>query len=91
MDYPFNLTGVLYFPKLKNDFEVPKNKIQLYSRQVFITDEVKDIVPEFLMLLQRGSTIRHHKLRWYESTKGRMESLISLLDRVLKNMDSDAS
>jgi molecular chaperone HtpG len=49
--YPFNLTGVLYFPKLKNDFEVQKNKIKLFSRQVFITDEVKDIVPEFLMLL----------------------------------------
>ena len=51
VDYPFNLTGILYFPKIKNDFEVQKNKIQLYSRQVFITDEVKDIVPEFLMLL----------------------------------------
>jgi len=51
VDYPFNLTGVLYFPKIKNDFEFQKNKIQLYSRQVFITDEVKDIVPEFLMLL----------------------------------------
>ncbi|MEX2336672.1 MAG: molecular chaperone HtpG [Fulvivirga sp.] len=51
VDYPFNLTGVLYFPKAKNDFEVQKNKIQLYSRQVFITDEVKDVVPEFLMLL----------------------------------------
>lgn len=51
VDYPFNLTGVLYFPKLKNDFEITKNKIQLYSRQVFITDEVKDIVPEFLLLL----------------------------------------
>lgn len=51
VDYPFNLTGVLYFPKLKNDFEVQKNKIQLYSRQVFITDEVKDVVPDFLMLL----------------------------------------
>jgi len=51
VDYPFNLTGVLYFPKLKNDFEVQKNKIKLFSRQVFITDEVKDIVPEFLMLL----------------------------------------
>ena len=51
MDYPFNLTGILYFPKIKNDFEVQKNKIQLYSRQVFITDEVKDVVPEFLMLL----------------------------------------
>jgi len=51
VDYPFNLTGVLYFPKIKNDFEFQKNKIQLYSRQVFITNEVKDIVPEFLMLL----------------------------------------
>ncbi|MET3981551.1 molecular chaperone HtpG [Mucilaginibacter sp. UYP25] len=51
VDYPFNLTGVLYFPKLKNDFEITRNKIKLYSRQVFITDEVKDIVPEFLMLL----------------------------------------
>jgi len=51
VDYPFNLTGILYFPKLKNDFEIQKNKIQLYSKQVFITDEVKDIVPEFLQLL----------------------------------------
>jgi len=51
VDYPFNLTGILYFPKVKNDFEIQKNKIQLYSRQVFITDEVKDVVPEFLMLL----------------------------------------
>ena len=51
VDYPFNLTGILYFPKIKNDFEVQKNKIQLFSRQVFITDEVKDVVPEFLMLL----------------------------------------
>jgi len=51
VDYPFNLTGVLYFPKVKNDFEITKNKIKLFSRQVFITDEVKDIVPEFLMLL----------------------------------------
>lgn len=51
VDYPFNLTGVLYFPKVKNDFEIQKNKIKLFSRQVFITDEVKDIVPEFLLLL----------------------------------------
>ncbi|MFC4871230.1 molecular chaperone HtpG [Negadavirga shengliensis] len=51
VDYPFNLTGVLYFPKIKNEFELQKNKIKLFSRQVFITDEVKDIVPEFLMLL----------------------------------------
>ncbi|WP_339608386.1 molecular chaperone HtpG [uncultured Roseivirga sp.] len=51
VDYPFELTGILYFPKLKKDFEIQKNKIQLYSRQVFITDETKDVVPEFLMLL----------------------------------------
>ena len=51
VDYPFNLTGVLYFPKVKNDFDMQRNKIKLYSRQVFVTDEVKDIVPEFLMLL----------------------------------------
>lgn len=51
IDYPFNLTGVLYFPKLSNSIEVQKNKIQLYSNQVFITDDVKEIVPEFLTLL----------------------------------------
>lgn len=51
VDYPFNLTGVLYFPKVKNEFDIQRNKIKLFSRQVFITDEVKDIVPEFLMLL----------------------------------------
>ena len=51
VDYPFNLTGVLYFPKVKKEMDLKPNKIKLYSRQVFITDEVKDIVPEFLMLL----------------------------------------
>ncbi len=51
VDYPFNLTGVLYFPKVKNDMDLQRNKIKLFSRQVFITDEVKDVVPEFLMLL----------------------------------------
>jgi molecular chaperone HtpG len=51
VDYPFNLTGILYFPKVKNELNLHKDKIQLYSRQVFITDEVKDVVPEFLMLL----------------------------------------
>jgi molecular chaperone HtpG len=52
VDYPFNLTGILYFPKIRQSYEIQKDKIQLYSNQVFITDEVKDIVPEFLMLLQ---------------------------------------
>jgi molecular chaperone HtpG len=51
VDYPFNLTGILYFPKLKNNLEVQKNKIKLFSRQVFITDAVEGIVPEFLTLL----------------------------------------
>ncbi|MFI5153839.1 MAG: molecular chaperone HtpG [Chitinophagales bacterium] len=52
VDYPFNLTGILYFPTIKQTYEIQKDKIQLYSSQVFVTDEVKDIVPEFLMLLQ---------------------------------------
>ena len=51
IDYPFNLTGVLYFPKLNNSLEIQKNKIQLYSNQVYVTDDVKEIVPEFLLLL----------------------------------------
>ena len=51
VDYPFNLTGILYFPKIKHSYEIQKDKINLYSNQVFVTDEVKDVVPEFLMLL----------------------------------------
>lgn len=51
VDYPFNLTGILYFPKLANNIEVQKNKIQLYCNQVYVTDSVEGIVPEFLMLL----------------------------------------
>ena len=52
VDYPFELTGILYFPKLRKDVELRKDKIQLYSRQVFITDNLEDIVPEYLGLLQ---------------------------------------
>ncbi len=51
VDYPFNLTGVLYFPKIKNNIEMQRNKIQLYCNQVFVTDNVENIVPEFLTLL----------------------------------------
>lgn len=51
VDYPFNLTGILYFPKINKSYEMQKDKINLYSNQVYVTDEVKDIVPEFLMLL----------------------------------------
>lgn len=52
VDYPFNLTGILYFPKIKKSFEIQKDKIQLYSNQVFVTDSVENIVPDFLTLLR---------------------------------------
>lgn len=52
VDYPFNLTGILYFPRLKKSFDAPKDKIQLYSNQVFVTDAVEEIVPDFLTLLR---------------------------------------
>lgn len=52
MDFPFTLTGILYFPKIKNNFEVTRNRIQLYSNQVYVTDSVEGVVPEFMMLLQ---------------------------------------
>lgn len=51
VDYPFNLTGILYFPKVKNQMELQKNKVQLYCNQVFITDQLDGIIPEFMMLL----------------------------------------
>ena len=51
IDYPFNLTGILYFPRIHNNFEIQKNKIQLYSNQVYVTDQVEGIVPEYLTLL----------------------------------------
>ena len=52
VDYPFNLTGILYFPKLSNDMQIQKDKIQLYQNQVFVTDNVEGIVPEFLTMLR---------------------------------------
>jgi molecular chaperone HtpG len=52
VDYPFNLTGILYFPKLSNKLEMPKDRIQLYCNQVFVTDNVENIVPDFLTLLR---------------------------------------
>lgn len=52
VDYPFNLTGILFFPKIKNNFEVTKNRIQLYCNQVYVTDSVEGVVPDFMMLLQ---------------------------------------
>ena len=52
VDYPFNLTGILYFPKLSNDLNIQKDRIQLYQNQVFVTDNVEGIVPEFLTMLR---------------------------------------
>lgn len=52
VDYPFNLTGILYFPKLKNNFDINRNRIQLYCNQVFVTDSVEGVVPDFMQLLQ---------------------------------------
>jgi molecular chaperone HtpG len=52
VDYPFTLTGILFFPKIKNNFEINKNRIQLYCNQVFVTDSVEGVVPDFMMLLQ---------------------------------------
>lgn len=51
VDYPFNLTGILYFPKVQNQLEIQKNRVQLYSNQVFITDQLEGVIPEFMMLL----------------------------------------
>ncbi len=52
VDYPFNLTGILYFPKMTNDLQIQKDKIQLYQNQVYVTDNVEGIVPEFLTMLR---------------------------------------
>ena len=65
VDYPFNLTGVLYFPKIKNNIELQRNKIQLYCNQVYVTDSVEGIVPDFLTLLL--GVIDSPDIPWYVS------------------------
>ena len=52
VDYPFNLTGILYFPKIRNNIDIRQNRIQLYCNQVYVTDQVEGVVPEFMMLMQ---------------------------------------
>ena len=52
VDYPFNLKGILYFPKLKNEFELIEGKVKLYNNQVFVADNIKEVIPEFLLLLK---------------------------------------
>ena len=61
VDYPFKLTGILYFPKIRSNFDVNKNRIQLYCNQVFVTDSVEGIVPDFLTPLRDlGHLAGHH-------------------------------
>ena len=62
VDYPFNLTGILYFPRIKSNIDLQRNKIQLYCNQVFVTDQVEGIVPEFLTLLHGVSTRQTFRL-----------------------------
>ena len=52
VDYPFNLKGILYFPKLKNEFEIREGEVKLFNNQVFVADNIKEIIPEFLLLLK---------------------------------------
>ncbi|TAF67554.1 MAG: molecular chaperone HtpG [Cytophagales bacterium] len=84
VDYPFNLTGVLYFPKIKSNLDIQKEKIQLYSRQVFITDEVKGIVPEFLMLMHGiidSPDIPLNVSRSYLQADGNVKKITSYITR----------
>ena len=84
VDYPFNLTGILYFPKVKNDIELQKNKIQLYSNQVFITDSVEGIVPDFLTLLHGvidSPDIPLNVSRSYLQSDGNVKKISSYINR----------
>jgi len=84
VDFPFNLTGVLYFPKIKNNFELQRNKIQLYSNQVFVTDSVEDIVPEYLTLLHGvidSPDIPLNVSRSYLQSDGNVKKISSYITR----------
>lgn len=84
IDYPFELTGILYFPKLNNSLEVQKNKIQLYSNQVFVTDDVSEIVPEFLTLLHGvidSTDIPLNVSRSYLQSDGNVKKITSYITK----------
>jgi len=84
VDYPFNLTGILYFPKVKKDYELQKNKIQLYSNQVFVTDSVEGIVPDFLTLLHGvidSPDIPLNVSRSYLQSDGNVKKISSYINR----------
>ncbi|MER3316762.1 MAG: molecular chaperone HtpG [Allomuricauda sp.] len=84
VDYPFNLTGILYFPKLTNDLNIQKDKIQLYQNQVFVTDNVEGIVPEFLTMLKGvidSPDIPLNVSRSYLQTDGAVKKISSYITR----------
>ena len=84
VDYPFNLTGILYFPKISNDINIQKDKIQLYQNQVFVTDNVEGIVPEFLTLLRGvidSPDIPLNVSRSYLQTDGAVKKISSYITR----------
>ncbi len=84
VDYPFNLTGILYFPKVKKDYEMQRNKIQLYSNQVFVTDSVEGIVPDFLTLLHGvidSPDIPLNVSRSYLQSDGNVKKISSYITR----------
>lgn len=92
VDYPFNLTGILYFPKVKKDYELQRNKIQLYSNQVFVTDSVEGIVPDFLTLLHGvidSPDIPLNVSRSYLQSDGNVKKISSYINRKVADKLAD--
>lgn len=100
VDYPFTLTGILYFPKIKSNIDIQKNRIQLYCNQVFVTDQVEGVVPEFMMLMQGvidSPDIPLNVSRSYLQADGQVKKISSYiskkvserLDKMFKNNRSD--
>ncbi len=92
VDYPFNLTGILYFPKVKKDYELQRNKIQLYSNQVFVTDSVEGIVPDFLTLLHGvidSPDIPLNVSRSYLQSDGNVKKISSYINKKVADKLAD--
>ena len=92
VDYPFTLTGILFFPKLKNNFEITKNRIQLYSNQVYVTDSVEGVVPDFMMLLQGvidSPDIPLNVSRSYLQSDGAVEKISSYITKKVSSRLED--
>ena len=78
MDYPFNLKGILYFPKINTEYESIEGTIKLYNNQVFIADNIKEVIPEFLMVLKGVIDCRICRLMYQEAPCKTMDSSIKL-------------